>query len=213
MAFPFFNELSFWLFATSGVILLSSFWSADITDFYHHHILHDYSLAPDMGGAPAGGWTSYAPLSAVAAYNHTLYGQSAWAIAIFVNGLASIAGCVQLHHDHRQHALPGYDDVPAADDRVVAFYHGDLVAPGGAGARRGGCHALARPEHGDTTFFTPFVPGMPGKATGGDPLLVPAPVLVLRAPGGVHHDPAGDGYGVGYPADVSPASRCSATAR
>ena len=32
-------------------------------------------------------------------------------------------------------------------------------------------------------------------ALGGDPLLVPAPLLVLLAPGRVHHDPAGHGRG------------------
>ena len=90
MAFPFFNELSFWVFFLSGFILLSTFWSGEITGFWHHLI--GSPLPPDLGGAPAGGWTSYAPLSTTAQYNHTEYGQSAWAIAIFVNGLASIMG-------------------------------------------------------------------------------------------------------------------------
>ncbi len=90
MAFPFFNELSFWLFALSGVIVLSGFWSGEVTGFWHHLIGSD--LPPDMGGAAAGGWTSYAPLSSDPAYNTTHYGQSAWAVGIFVNGLASIAG-------------------------------------------------------------------------------------------------------------------------
>ncbi len=90
MAFPFFNELSFWVFCLSGCILLSSFWSGDITSFWHH--LTGSNAPTDLGGAPAGGWTSYAPLSTTAAYNHTQYGQSAWAVAIFVNGLASIMG-------------------------------------------------------------------------------------------------------------------------
>jgi cytochrome c oxidase subunit 1 len=72
MAFPFFNELSFWLFFTSGVILFTSF------------------FVP--GGAPAGGWTAYAPLSTTAEYNGTKDGMSLWAAAIFVNGLSSIAG-------------------------------------------------------------------------------------------------------------------------
>ena len=72
MAFPFFNELSFWVFFLSGGILLYAF------------------FVP--GGAPAGGWTSYAPLSTVEAYNHTRMGQTLWAAAIFVNGLASIMG-------------------------------------------------------------------------------------------------------------------------
>src|SRR5882724_5734935 len=72
MAFPFFNALSFWLFFTSGVVLLASF------------------FAPN--GMPASGWTSYAPLSAHAAYNGTQAGQSLWCVGIFINGLSSIAG-------------------------------------------------------------------------------------------------------------------------
>ncbi len=72
MAFPFFNALSFWLWLGSGILMLYSF------------------FVP--GGAAAGGWTSYAPLSTNGAYNGTQMGQSLWGIAIFVNGLASIAG-------------------------------------------------------------------------------------------------------------------------
>ncbi len=72
MAFPLLNEISYWLFALSGVVLLSAF------------------FVP--GGAPATGWTAYAPLSAVGAYNGTQMGQSLWCVAIFLNGLSSIAG-------------------------------------------------------------------------------------------------------------------------
>ena len=78
MAFPFFNALSFWLFFVSGIIMLSSFFIP--------------------GGAAAGGWTSYAPLSSTAVYQgaadgHTYTnGQALWAAGIFINGLASIAG-------------------------------------------------------------------------------------------------------------------------
>jgi cytochrome c oxidase subunit 1 len=72
MAFPFFNALSFWLFFTSGIVLLASF------------------FAPN--GMPASGWTSYAPLSAHAAFNGTQAGQSLWCVGIFINGLSSIAG-------------------------------------------------------------------------------------------------------------------------
>jgi cytochrome c oxidase subunit 1 len=56
MAFPLINELSYWAYALSGVILMASFLVA--------------------GGAPAGGWTSYAPLSSVAAYNNTQMGRA-----------------------------------------------------------------------------------------------------------------------------------------
>ena len=72
MAFPFFNALSYWLFLLSGIVLLSSF------------------LVP--AGFPAGGWTSYAPLSSHAQYNGTQAGQSLWCVGLFINGLASIAG-------------------------------------------------------------------------------------------------------------------------
>ncbi len=72
MAFPFFNALSVWLFFLSGIVLLGSF------------------FAPT--GFPASGWTSYAPLSANAAYNGTQIGQSCWCVGLFINGLASIAG-------------------------------------------------------------------------------------------------------------------------
>lgn len=72
MAFPLLNELSYWLYVFSGVFILGAF------------------FAP--GGAPGTGWTAYAPLSVVAAFNQTQVGQSLWGVAIFINGLASIAG-------------------------------------------------------------------------------------------------------------------------
>ncbi|MBE2204748.1 MAG: cbb3-type cytochrome c oxidase subunit I [Chthoniobacterales bacterium] len=72
MAFPLLNELSYWLYVVSGFVILGAF------------------FAP--GGAPGTGWTAYAPLSAVASYNGTQVGQSLWGIAIFINGLSSIAG-------------------------------------------------------------------------------------------------------------------------
>lgn len=72
MAFPLLNELSYWLYVVSGFLILAAF------------------LAP--GGAPGTGWTAYAPLSAEAKYNGTQMGQSLWCIALFVNGLSSIAG-------------------------------------------------------------------------------------------------------------------------
>jgi len=72
MAFPLLNELSYWMYALSGVIMLAAF------------------FVP--GGGPAAGWTSYAPLSAVGAYNRAPIGQSLWCVGIFINGLSSIAG-------------------------------------------------------------------------------------------------------------------------
>lgn len=72
MAFPLLNELSYWLYVISGFVILGAF------------------FAP--GGAPGTGWTAYAPLSVVPAYSGTQMGQSLWGVAIFINGLSSIAG-------------------------------------------------------------------------------------------------------------------------
>lgn len=72
MAFPLLNELSYWLYFLSGLIIIAAF------------------FVP--GGAPGTGWTAYAPLSAVGAYNQTPMGQSLWCVGIFINGLSSIAG-------------------------------------------------------------------------------------------------------------------------
>jgi len=72
MAFPLLNELSYWLYVLSGLVLMAAF------------------FVP--GGAPGTGWTAYAPLSADGAYNGTAMGQSLWGVAIFINGLSSIAG-------------------------------------------------------------------------------------------------------------------------
>jgi cytochrome c oxidase subunit 1 len=72
MAFPLLNELSYWLYVVSGLVLIAAF------------------FVP--GGAPGTGWTAYAPLSAVGAYNQTPMGQSLWCVGIFINGLSSIAG-------------------------------------------------------------------------------------------------------------------------
>ena len=74
MAFPALNEMSYWLFALSGIIMMSSF------------------LVP--GWAPGTGWTAYAPLSSVASYNHSPLRQSLWCMALFVNALFSITGSI-----------------------------------------------------------------------------------------------------------------------
>ena len=74
MAFPAVNEISYWLFFLSGVIMTATF------------------FVP--GGAPGTGWTAYAPLSSIGDYNHTPMGQSLWCVALFINGLSSLTGAV-----------------------------------------------------------------------------------------------------------------------
>jgi cytochrome c oxidase subunit 1 len=71
MAFPRLNALSIWLFIFGGLMLYSSF---------------------ILGGAPAAGWFSYAPLSEKA-YSAT-HGVDFWVIGLTLTGVASIAGAI-----------------------------------------------------------------------------------------------------------------------
>jgi cytochrome c oxidase subunit 1 len=74
MAFPFLNMLSFWVAVVSGVLMLAGFWVE--------------------GGHAAAGWTSYAPLSSVAAYTGVNWGQNLWCISLFVLGISSLMGSI-----------------------------------------------------------------------------------------------------------------------
>jgi cytochrome c oxidase subunit 1 len=74
MAFPKLNMLSFWVGLVAGVVMLSSF------------------LVP--GGPAAGGWTSYAPLSAKAAYTGVEWGQNLWIISLMILGISSLMGSI-----------------------------------------------------------------------------------------------------------------------
>ncbi len=147
MAFPFFNELSFWLFALSGVIMLSGFFGT--------------------GGAAAGGWTSYAPLSSVAAYNHTRWGQSCWAIGIFINGLASIAGAFNYITTIINMRCPGMTMFRLPMTVWSLFITSFLLLLAVPVLSAAGAMLWLDLNMG-TTFFTPY---MNGHQTGGDPLL------------------------------------------
>jgi cytochrome c oxidase subunit 1 len=74
MAFPKLNMLSFWVGAVSGVVMLSSF------------------FVP--GGPAAGGWTSYATLSARAQYTGVYWGQNLWIISLLIAGASSLMGAI-----------------------------------------------------------------------------------------------------------------------
>jgi cytochrome c oxidase subunit 1 len=74
MAFPKLNMLSFWVAFVSAIIMLSSF------------------FVP--GGPAAGGWTSYATLSARSQYTGVDMGQNLWIIALMVNGVSSLMGAI-----------------------------------------------------------------------------------------------------------------------
>jgi cytochrome c oxidase subunit 1 len=72
MAFPRLNMLSYWIFLLSTVVLVASF------------------FVP--GGAAAGGWTSYPPLSGSAAYSGGQWGQTLWILAVALEFAAFLMG-------------------------------------------------------------------------------------------------------------------------
>ncbi|MEK6660906.1 MAG: cbb3-type cytochrome c oxidase subunit I [candidate division NC10 bacterium] len=74
MAFPVLNMLSFWVGAVAGVVMLAGF------------------FVP--GGHAAGGWTSYAPLTAVTQYTGVNWGQNLWCISLIILGLSSLMGSI-----------------------------------------------------------------------------------------------------------------------
>ncbi len=74
MAFPKLNMLSFWVGLVSGIVMLSSF------------------FVP--GGPAAGGWTSYAPLSAQASFTGVEWGQHLWIISLIILGISSLMGSI-----------------------------------------------------------------------------------------------------------------------
>src|SRR4030095_4177463 len=69
MAFPFLNGLSYWIMPFAGIIMMLGFFLE--------------------GGAAAGGWTSYPPLSVVAGA-----GQTCWCVSLIGVGSSSIMGAV-----------------------------------------------------------------------------------------------------------------------
>jgi cytochrome c oxidase subunit 1 len=76
MAFPVLNMLSFWTAVPAFILILVSF------------------FVP--GGAAAGGWTSYAPLTAVSTYTSAAggWGINLWCISIIILGFSSLMGSI-----------------------------------------------------------------------------------------------------------------------
>ena len=129
-----------------------------------------------FGGVDTG-WTFYTPFSTM--FSNTMVVPAA--TAVFITGFSSIlTGLNFIVTIHTMRAA-GDDLVPAAAVRLGALRHQPDHGPGhaGAGDRR-------RPGRGGTALAgRDLRPGARGRP---DP--VPAPVLVLFAPGRVHHGPA-----------------------
>ena len=124
-------------------------------------------------GAPGFGWTAYTPLS-----NDTHSpgaGADLWIMGLVIAGLGTILGAVQHDHHGGLLALPRHDDVADAHLHLERLRHLDphpdrLPGADRRAARPGGGPQIRRPRL------------RPGQRRGHP---VAAPVLVLRAPGGV----------------------------
>ncbi len=74
MAFPLLNMLSFWVAVAGGAVMMAGFFVE--------------------GGHAASGWTGYAPLSTVEEYTGVIWGQTLWALSLFVLSISSLMGAV-----------------------------------------------------------------------------------------------------------------------
>ena len=146
---------------------------------------------------PQAGWTSYAPLSDDA-YSPG-GGIDAWIFLIHLTGLSLAGRRDQLRGHDPQHARARHELGP---DAAVRVDDPRLQLPadrGAAGDRRRGHDAAHRP---------PLRHRLLRRGRRRRPDAVAAPVLVLRPPRGLHHDPArlrddlGDPAGVRAQADL-----------
>lgn len=142
MVFPRLNRLSYQIFLVSALVLILSFFVT--------------------GGGFGGAWTSYPPLSAVAAYNLTNWGASLWLLAVFLEIVAFLLGGINFVTTTMNARAPGMGmwDIPIVvwmiNIAVILFMAsvGPLVA---------GAVMLFFDQRLGTSFFIP--------SGGGDPLL------------------------------------------
>ena len=105
MPFPHFNMMSFWVTFVAFLVLISSFFVGD--------------------GPTLGGWTQYAPLSAVGSVARSRPRPRRGSLGSFYRHLLRrpVAGLVELHHHHARSASEGHEpDAPAAH-RVGMVHH------------------------------------------------------------------------------------------
>ena len=168
MALPRMNNWSFWILPFAFTLLLMTLFLP--------------------GGAPAGGWTLYPPLSLQGGNNVAFV-----IFAIHMMGISSIMGAINIIATILNMRAPGMDllkmpifVLDLADHRVPADR-------GDAGAGRRGDHAA------DRQVLRHQLLQRGRRRRPGD---VPAHLLVLRAPRGLHHDPAGVRHRVGDHPDL-----------
>ena len=174
MVFPYMNMLSFWVYLLSVIVLLASF------------------FVP--GGPTGAGWTLYPP-QAISPGTPGIDGgivlmlvSLAIFIVAFTMGGAELtwthgaAGARAPRHDADAHAALG-----------VGHLRRDHPGPARVpGAARGGHHAAAGPvDRHEFLHAGDAVHGRKPRLRRRQPDPLPAPVLVLRPPGGLHRCPAG----------------------
>ncbi len=129
------------------------------------------------GGAAAAGWTMYPPLSVQAGHGHGPHD-----LRRPHHGRVVDHGLDQHHHDDPQPARARHDADEDAALLLDLAHHRVPADRGDAGARRRGDDAAHRPPLRHVVLQC-------GRRR--RPGAVPARVLVLRPPRGLHHDPAG----------------------
>ena len=169
MAFPTLNMLSFWTFVLSQLLV-------------HRLVLR----AARLGGA---GWTTYPPLSTQRRHARARARRS-WSLAIFVTGVATIMGGVNYVTTVIRLRAPGmtYMRMPLTvwGLWLTAILNVLFVPVLGSAAL-----LLLLDRVFGTQFF---IAGAAGGARRRRPDPLPAPVLDLRPPGGLHPHPAGLGH-------------------
>ena len=139
-----------------------------------------FTMTAALSGGVDTGWTFYTPYSTAAANSHVITA----ALGVFITGFSSIlTGLNFIVTIHRMRApgltwfrLPLFVWAHYATSLIMILGTPVVAITRAAGGRR------TRAAHGNLR------PGARRRSGA-----LPAPLLVLLAPGGLHHDPAGDG--------------------
>ena len=153
------------------------------------------------GGSAEAGWTSYPVLSVARwATPGSLNGQTFWLIALLFAGVSSLMGSINYITTIIMLRAPGMKmfRMPMT---VWAMFITALLQAFALPVLTSALVMQLLDRTAGTNFFQPFdwtVANAPAGRRRRADAAVAAPVLVLLAPGGLHHDPAGDGHGLGH---------------
>ena len=144
------------------------------------------------GGAAAAGWTSYAPLSEA---KYSGVGQDLWIVGVILIGTSSILGGINFLVTIFKMRAPGMTMFRLPILTWTVLVTATLHRPRDARPDERPDHAVHRPQ-----LRRPLLRS--GERRERDP--VAERVLVLLAPGRLHHGPAGDGHRQRDPAGLQP---------